>query len=75
MLVVQHTVNTENIQIDPDLDYCKAYTAPPISCTWCDCRPGMLIPPEGLQYIAENCPRSKRDHVDTFLPHYGPIDG
>jgi len=65
----------EGITIDPAIDYCNPYTGAPINRTWCDCRPGVPIPPEGLAYIAQNCPRAKREEKDTFEPEYGPIDG
>lgn len=69
-IVIDWFKNCEGITIDPAIDYCKPYTQPPISRTWCDCRPGVPIPQEGLDYIAANCPRAKRDEVDTFVPEY-----
>ncbi len=62
--------------IDPDVDYCKPFTGAPVNRTWCDCRPGVPIPPEGLAYISQNCPRAKRgEEKDNFVPDYTSIDG
>ena len=53
--------------IDNDSDFCKPFTEPPFSRTWCDCLPGTNVPPEGQAYIDENCPIRTGDFEATHV--------
>lgn len=76
-IVRDYFLHCEGVEIDSTLDYCKPYTEPPLSRTWCDCRPGTLIPPEGLAYIAQNCPRTSRTEQGESMspPSWATFEG
>ncbi len=72
VLIADWFKHCEGIEIDSQIDYCKPYTGAPLFRTWCDCRPGSAIPPEGLAYIAQNCPRptSGRQEQPETVPSW-----